>query len=363
MSDLTGYLDWPVTEPAEGKELINTTPERDGRTEPEKQRIGILGCSAIARRRFLPALQKARNASLSVIASRDIEKAKRCFPALTYDAADYDGLLASPDVDLVYISLPNHLHEAWVLRALEAGKHVICEKPLAPSLESAIRMTGYAEQKGLLLYENIMYLHHPQHRIIKTMIASGAIGRVRELRTVFSFTLQDKEGFRTNAQQGGGAFLDLARYPLSAALFFLKGAQYRFNGRAYFRSGLNVAMEANVLTERDERLIFSIGFEQPYECWYEIVGEKGTLRIDRAYTTPADLANPIQVVTVSGAISIAVPAADHFMLMLENVCDLILQERGFCAPYQDARRLALLAEQAWKSCERVDLGGIRNCVR
>jgi len=325
---------------------------------PERRRIpvGILGCSDIARRRFLPALQKARNASLSVIASRDIEKAKRFYPQAEYDVAAYDGLLAGDNVDLVYVSLPNHLHETWVIKALEQGKHVICEKPLAPTFEAVKRMTEYAEQKKLLLCENIMYLHHPRHQIVKNMIASGAIGTVTELRTSFGFMLRDREGFRMTADEGGGSFLDQARYPLSAALFFLAGAAYRFEGRSFFRSGLNVAMKATALTDCNERFTFSIGFEQQYECWYEIIGEKGTLRIDRAYTAPADLASTIQVIAEGHATSVSVPAADHFTLMLERVCDMILQERSYGDLYRDAKRLALLAEQARESCSRVDLG-------
>lgn len=318
--------------------------------------VGVLGCSDIARRRFIPALQKARNASLSVIASRDPEKALRCRPDFGYDITNYDELLARDTVDLVYISLPNHLHEEWVLKALEQGKHVICEKPLAPSFEAVKRMVGYAERKGLLLYENIMYLHHPRHRIVRDMVASGSIGALRELRTSFGLLLRNHDGFRMNAGQGGGAFLDLARYPLSAALFFLDGPLHQFEGRAFFRDGLNVAINATALTDRDERFTFSIGFEQQYECWYEIIGEKGTLRVDRAYTTPADLVSTIQIINDDQATSVPVPAADHFTVMLETVCDAILQQQCFQDYYQAAIRLALLAEQTKESCSRVDLG-------
>ncbi len=336
---------------------MNGVPQGRGRMKAGRRiRIGILGCSDIARRRFVPALQKAGNASLSVVASRDPEKAKSWYPAADYDTAHYDDLLAGDKTELVYISLPNHLHEEWVMKALEHGKHVICEKPLALSPGSVKRLTAYAGQKGLLLYENIMYLHHPQHRMVKDMIASGVIGKIRELRTSFGFLLQDREGFRMKPAEGGGAFLDQARYPLSAALFFLEGSDYRFNGRAFFRNGLNVAMTASAVTDRKERFLFSIGFEQQYECWYEIVGEQGRLRVDRAYTTPADLANTIQLTTGGVSSVVSVPPADHFTLMLEKVCDRILQEGDHSVLYRAADRLAQLAEQVWESCDRVDLG-------
>jgi len=323
--------------------------------EQQQVRVGILGCSDIAKRRFLPALLKTGNARLSAVASRDREKAKRFCPSISPETTDYDGLLATSNVDLVYISLPNHLHEAWVLRALEQGKHVICEKPLALSLGAVERMTEYAAHKDLLLYENMVYLHHPLHSIVRRMVADGAIGRVRELRTSFGFMLGDARGFRTNADQGGGAFFDQARYPLSAALFFLAGNAYEFTGRAFFRNRLNIAMEASALTDQNERFSFSLGFEQPYACWYEIVGEQGRLKVDRAYTTPADMVNSIQVCADSGTSVVTVPAADHFALMLERVCDAVLQARGFHDLPGAARRVALLADRVWEACEQIDL--------
>ncbi len=319
-------------------------------------RVGILGCSDIAGRRFLPALRKARNARLSVIASRDRQKARSFISSAEGEIAGYDELLTGNTVDLVYISLPNHLHEAWAMRALEHGKHVICEKPLALSSSAIERMTAYAEQQGLLLYENIMYLHHPLHREVRQLVAAGTIGKVWELRTSFGFVLPDTGGFRTKADQGGGVFYDQVRYPLSAALFFLAGTAYRFKGRAYFRNGLNVALNASALTDRDESLSFSIGFEQPYECWYELVGEKGKLKVDRAYTTPADMVATIRVSTESGVNAVTVPAADHFTLMIEKVSDAILQTQGYQVLHGEARRLALLADLVWENCEQVHLG-------
>jgi len=321
----------------------------------EPVRIGILGCSDIARRRFLPALQKTRNAELVAIASRDVEKAKQWAPAAGCAAMRYEELLSSEQVDLVYLSLPNHLHEEWAMKALEQGKHVIGEKPLALSAEAVARLTGYAEQKGLLLYENIMYLHHPQHHLIKKMIAANCIGKVRSLRTGFAFPLSDRNNFRMKTEQGGGAFLDQARYPLSAALFFLNGATYSFKGHSFFRGDLNVGMNACAVTDAGEVFSCSIGFEQQYECWYEIIGEQGKLRLDRAYTTPADQENTLVLTTGRKVTSIPISSADHFALMVEHVGELILQRKGYQGAHRDAQRLARFTEQLQAGCDRVQL--------
>lgn len=322
-------------------------------TSNERIRIGILGCSDIARRRFLPALAAADNARLTAIASRDPGRAKGFLPGAAYEACGYDDLLAGRDVDLVYVSLPNHLHEEWTVRALERGKHVICEKPLGLDAASVERMSALAERKGLALFENIMYLHHPQHAVARDLAASGRIGTVRELRAAFGFRMTAADGFRLRPHEGGGAFYDLARYPLSATLFFLEGAVRSFKGYALVREGIDVSLAASGVTDRDGRVSFTIGFDRHYECWYELVGDRGKIRIDRAFTTPADLANDVLCSTGAGTERIPVSPADHFKLMIERVCGSILRGGDLGAFSRDARRLALLADLLRAGCERI----------
>jgi predicted dehydrogenase len=319
-------------------------------------RIGILGCSDIARRRFLPALLKSGKAELAAVASRDIAEARLFCPSEEYEPMQYRQLLASTKVELIYISLPNHLHEEWTLAALEQGKHVICEKPLGLSSESVERMARLAEKRKVMLYENMAYLHHPQHVQATALIAAGTIGRVKSVRAAFGFFLEQDEGFRWNAGQGGGSFHDQARYPLSTALSFLQGTSYRFSGHCIQREGLNVGMNVCGFTSAGESFYFSTGFEQQYECWYEVVGDKGKLRMDRAYTPPADLVNVIDLVMGREKISVPVPAEDHFLVMLDHVCGTILDGGSFCDAYDSARRLAQLAEQVRASCEQVSAG-------
>lgn len=275
-------------------------------------------------------------------------------PATHASIMDYDGLVASPDVDLVYISLPNHLHEEWACRALQHGKHVICEKPLGLSEAAVERMLGVAARAGCLLFENLMYLHHPQHAAVREAIAGGAIGRVRTLRCVFGFPFPRPGDFRLDPAQGGGAFHDLARYPLGTALHFLRGDTYRFHGVSLHHEGLSTAMHGCALTSAQESLYFSMAFGQQYESFYEIVGEHGRIRVDRAFTTPADLANRVSVTCGTHDRSFTVPPADHFLLMLEHVCELILAGGSYAAAHARARTIARLAGQMQQECEHVD---------
>lgn len=313
-------------------------------------RTGILGCSDIARRKFVPALLASDHAVLAAVAGRDRNKAAAFVPGGNYAVLDYDQLVASPVVDLIYISTPNRLHEEWTVRALEAGKHVICEKPLATSLRSAEKMISAAEKHGVLLFENLMYLQHPQHSAVKRYIEQGHIGRITSFRTAFGFPGPPAGDCRLEPALGGGAFHDLNRYPLSAATYFLRGDDYRFCGIAFDREGLNMAMHGVAATSADEAFSFSIAFGQQYESYYEIIGELGKIRVDRAYTTPADLANKVLVLRGGDDASFIVPPADHFLLTINHVAALIGRSGDFREQHARSLRLARLADAMEKGC-------------
>lgn len=319
-------------------------------TSSHPLRIGILGCSDIARRRFIPALLASDHAVLAAVAGRDRERAADFVPGESYAVVDYDELVTAPAVDLIYISTPNHLHEEWAVRALEAGKHVICEKPLATSLGSAEKMLSAAEKRGVLLYENLMYLQHPQHAAVKRCIEQGHIGRITGFRTAFGFPVPPAGNFRLDPAMGGGAFHDLNRYPLSAATYFLQGDEYRFYGISSDREQLNLSMHGVAATSADEAFSFSIAFGQQYESYYEIIGELGKIRVDRAYTTPADLANTVLVVRGVEDASFVVPSADHFLLTINHVAELISRSGDFREQHARSLRLARLADAMERGC-------------
>ncbi|MDA8100882.1 MAG: Gfo/Idh/MocA family oxidoreductase [Nitrospiraceae bacterium] len=316
--------------------------------------IGVLGCSDIARRRFLPALVRAGNAHLAAIASRSRSRVQGFLAGVPYDALEYDELLAAGNVDLVYISVPNHLHEAWVIRALERGKHVICEKPLGLTVASVERMIAAARKNKRLLRENLAYLHHPAHAAVKEIVHNGAIGAVRAVRAAFRFTFSGG-GFRAEPAQGGGSFHDQARYPMSAALFHLRGFPERFAGCADMRGDLNVGLQACGITTVHEGIFCSIGFEHPYECWYELLGSEGTIRIDRAFTTPADQPVRVRIARGRETLDLTIPPADHFQLMIEHTAGLLLQGSPFDDLLDDAARLAQAADLLWRDSVPVHL--------
>lgn len=315
-------------------------------------RVAILGCSDIARRKFLPALSRSGQARLVALGSRRAENAASLAAAARVPLTTYEEIVRDPAIDLVYISLPNHLHETWSIRALEQGKHVLCEKPLGLDAASVRRMLQAADSCGRLLYENLMYLRHPQHAAVKALIDGGLIGHLLSLRSEFAFPGPTAGDFRLDPAMGGGAFHDMNRYPLSAALYFLTGKSHRFvRGGAQEREGLNLSLRAESLTDAGEEFSFQVAFGQRYRSFYQINGERGVIRVERAYTTPSDMENRISVTVDGRDESFSVPPDDHFLGAIEHVCDLVRGGR-WDMEHDRSGRLAALADMFQDNCIR-----------
>jgi predicted dehydrogenase len=181
-------------------------------------RWGVLGAAAIATQRMMPAMQEAPSATLFGLASRDAAKAKSV--AQTFGIArcysGYDALLADPDIDAVYVPLPNRLHCAWSLRALEAGKHVLCEKPLCMSSAEIRQLCAARERSGLRIEEAFASCNHPQWARFDALMMEGAIGRVMGAYAAMAKQFFDPADIRNNPAEGGGALFDLGAYTLDA---------------------------------------------------------------------------------------------------------------------------------------------------
>jgi len=186
-------------------------------------RWGVLSTAAIGRRKVIPGIQKAERCDVVAIASRDVALATRVAAELGIPTAhgSYEALLADPDVDAVYVPLPNHLHAAWTIAAAAAGKHVLCEKPLALTAHEAERMIDAAERAGVHLMEAFMYRLHPSWVAVRELVDGGRIGRLVAVQSWFSYYNDDPANIRNIADVGGGALYDIGCYcvNLSRMLF------------------------------------------------------------------------------------------------------------------------------------------------
>lgn len=183
----------------------------------EKIRWGIISTANIARKAMIPALQKIPLSEVLAVASRNLGHAKRFAELLGIPRAygNYQSLLDDPEIKAVYIPLPNHLHKEWTIRAAEAGKHILCEKPLALNIEECQQMIHAALANGVQLAESFMYRYHPRIKAAVDMVRSGMIGPLKIIDTGFTFHLRDKNVIRYKSEMGGGALMDVGCYCVS----------------------------------------------------------------------------------------------------------------------------------------------------
>lgn len=258
-----------------------------------KLKWGILGCAGIAKRAVVPGLGESKFNEAAAIASRDADKAKRTAEELGIPVAydSYEALLADDSIDVVYIPLPNHLHKEWTIRAAEAGKHILCEKPIALTAREAAEMAEAAAKAGVVLAEAFMYRHHPRYDTIKELIGSGAIGEIRGIRGAFTFNnAGDKANVRYRKDWGGGSIYDVGCYPISAARLLLGREPEAATAHAFFSPEHDdVDMMASGLIEfpGSVALAFDCGMWAAGRNTLEVLGTEGIIEVPSAFVTRA----------------------------------------------------------------------------
>jgi len=251
----------------------------------QKLRWGILGCAQIATGSVMPAIASSSTGVLSAIASRGLEKSQAVAVQFGIEQAygSYEELLADREIDAVYIPLPNHLHREWVIRAAEAGKHVLCEKPMALSSAEAAEMVEACRKAGVHLAEAYMYRHHPRIAELQEMIAAGEIGEIRSIRGSFTYNdAADTSNIRFRSAWGGGSLYDVGCYPLSAARLLYGTEPEAATVQAFFSPEHdNVDMMASGLVEfpGGRSLIFDCGMWAYNRQLLEITGTGGRIEV------------------------------------------------------------------------------------
>jgi len=278
-------------------------------------RFGILGCADIGWRRTLPAMAEEPSVRIVAVASRDADKAGAFAERFGAEAVTgYGELLARDDIDAVYVPLPTGLHAEWVGRALESGRHVLAEKPLSTGGTRTTELLATAAERELLLWENLTFVHHTQHRTIRDLVAGGALGVIRSLAAVFGIPPLPAGDIRYRPELGGGALLDLGPYVAQTALLYLGpdlevvGASRRIDEA----TGVDVSGAALLRAPSGATAALTFGFEHAYASMYTLWGETGRLELDRAYTPPPDREPVVRIVRQAGTEVLKLPAENQF---------------------------------------------------
>lgn len=305
-----------------------------------KVKWGILGCAGIAEKAFIPAVRESQNGVLAGIAARDEGRARAWADRFGFlkSHRTYQELVEDPAIDAIYNPLPNDLHAEWSIRAMRAGKHVLCEKPMALNAPEVRGMIAAAEAAGVLLMEGFMYKFHPQVEKTLALIRQGRIGEVRAVHSSFTFQFErDGANYRWFPGMGGGALYDVGCYTVSAARLVFGAEPVSAFARARIDPGTGVDMTtAAVLEFPGGRFApCDSSFESHFQSRLLVVGSEGTLGLDRAFSAK-DFEVALELVRGDKRESISVPRANMFTLMVEHFGDAVLGRTTLRYPAEDA---------------------------
>jgi len=322
----------------------------------QKVRWGILSTARIGTEKVIPAMQKGAYCEVVAIASRQQESAARAAAALGIPKAyeSYEALLADPEVDAIYNPLPNHLHVPWSIRALEAGKHVLCEKPIGLSAAEGQQLVEAGRRHPQLkLMEAFMYRHHPQWLRARELARDGTIGELRTIQTFFSYFNDNPADIRNVVEFGGGGLMDIGCYPISLSRFIFGSEPRRVSG----------AVEPDPVMKIDRLASAILEFEQgtsTFTCSTQLVpyqrvnifGTKGRIEIEIPFNAPPDRPCVMWVQRGRETEEIQLEVCDQYTIQGDLFAQAILNDTPVPTPIEDAVANMKVIEAIFESARR-----------
>jgi len=314
----------------------------------KKIKFGIIGCSRVARKLVLPALNSSKIAEIEIIGSRSLEKAKEfCKEFNCNSHGTYEDVLKNKNVDAVYISLPIGLHEEWVVKSAKAGKHILCEKSSTISLDSAKKMLKTCRENNVRILEGFMFKHHPQHKKVLDLIKKNTLGDLLVFQGSFGFPFPKEDDIRLKKDLGGGVLNDVACYPIYASRMLFKEEPVSVFCKLKKHSKLKVDTKADiVLNYSNGKVAFiSSSFGSYFQSTYSLLGTKAYLSMKRAYSVPKNMQTSIFLNINDKTKEILVKPEDHYKTMINNFCKSIFNEEKTCQSFeQDLLAQAMVLE-------------------
>ncbi len=304
----------------------------------KKLNWGLLSTARINRALIKP-INASKRTRLLAVASRSISSAEAYAREWKIPRAhgSYEALLADPEIDVIYNSLPNHLHAEWTIKALHAGKHVLCEKPFALTLAEVDAMSQAARETGKVLQEAFMYRHHAQTLKVKEIVDSGTLGKLQLIRGSFTFTLNREGDIRSKQETGGGSIWDVGCYPISYARMIVGAEPVEvFGWQVTGPGGTDDSFIGQMRFEDGVHAQFDSGFKSPYRSMIEIVGTEATLTIP----DPFKPRKTSEIVLSRGdkQKKIKVKGDELYLGEVEDMCDAILLGKAPRISLEDSRK-------------------------
>ncbi len=303
-------------------------------------RWGVLSTAKIGVEKVIPAMLKAESVEVLAIASRSAGNAEKIAQKLGISRAygSYEALLADPDIDAIYNPLPNHLHVSATIQALAAGKHVLCEKPVALNQAEAKQLLEAARaHPHLKVMEAFMYRHHPQWHQAKAWVDDGAIGPLQTVQSFFSYFNDDPGNIRNQADIGGGSLMDVGCYCVSLARYLFADEPESVLGNLHIHGEFRTdTVASGLMNFKQGSASFTCGTQlAPYQR-VNVVGTTGRIEIDIPFNAPADQQTRLSLFNSEGEQQVTVAACDQYTLQAESMSQSILNDTDVLTPLDDA---------------------------
>jgi predicted dehydrogenase len=310
----------------------------------KKVKWGVLGAASIAVRKVIPGMQLGEYCEVAAIASRDLAKARAAAATLKIGKSygSYEELLADPEIEAIYNPLPNHLHVPWSIKAMEAGKHVLCEKPVALNAAEAKTLVPVRDRSGVKIGEAFMVRTHPQWLRTSELIHKGRIGELRAIVGVFSYFNRDAKNVRSKPEWGGGGLLDIGCYAITMSRFMYGGEPLRVSGVLERDPEFATdRLASGILEFSGGHAVFTCSTQMvPYQRM-QFLGTRGRIEIEIPFNAPPNKATRILVddgsdVAGTGIKVETIPACDQYTIQGDVFSKAILEDREVPVPLEDA---------------------------
>jgi len=282
-------------------------------------KIGLIGCSRVSKNKFIPAVNSSDFATITAVGSRTDSKAEPWAKEIgcnTY--GNYEDVISS-DIDCVYISLPDGLHEEWVIKAAEAGLHVLCEKSSTTSFESAKNMINSCKLANTRILECFSFRFHPQHNTVLELIKKNNIGNIHNFIGNFGYPKPDNEDIRLKKELGGGILNDACCYPICASRMIFNEEPIGVTSNLIIDPILGIDISSSVLLMYNNKNAFAeSGFDRSFKSNYEVWGSKGSIKLNRAFAVPNNFETEIQITKNDKTEIIKIKPVDQTALMLKT---------------------------------------------
>ena len=324
-----------------------------------KVRWGVLGAAGIALKKVIPAMQKCERADIYAIASRDLSRAKDVAQDFGIPKAygTYEDLLKDPQVDAIYNPLPNHLHVPWSIRAAQAGKHVLCEKPIGLTTAEAVALLDARERTGVKIGEAFMVRTHPQWLRARELVRSGAIGELRAITGFFSYSNRNPANIRNIPEFGGGGLLDIGCYPIHISRFLFSHQPSRVTALITRDPEMKTdTLTSAILDFNGRHAAFTCSTQLvPYQR-VQVLGTAGRIEIEIPFNAPTDRTTRIVIDTGAdlfggGARVEEFPACDQYTIQGDAFSRAIQEDTEVPVPLEDAIANMAVIEAVFRSAE------------